>query len=54
MKPFLSMWACALFAGDSVVAQPHSAKAVRIINAFRLGGSLDLVSRLLAKGMTGE
>ena len=33
---------------------PYPVKAVRIINPFSPGGSLDLVSRLLAKGMTGD
>lgn len=38
----------------SVAAQNYPLKAVRIINPFSPGGSLDLVSRLLAKGMTGD
>ena len=34
--------------------QSYPIKAVRIINPFSPGGSLDLVSRLLSKGMSGD
>jgi tripartite-type tricarboxylate transporter receptor subunit TctC len=45
-----------MFAGVAglAAAQSYPVKAVRIINPFSPGGSLDLVSRLLAKGMTGD
>ena len=38
----------------AVNAQQWPVKPVRIINPFSPGGSLDLVSRLLAKGMSGD
>ena len=39
---------------ETVNAQQWPVKPVRIINPFSPGGSLDLVSRLLAKGMSGD
>ncbi len=40
--------------GIAHAQQPWPAKAVRIINPFSPGGSLDLVARLLAKAMNTE
>ena len=39
---------------DRAAAQAYPVKSVRIINPFSPGGSLDLVSRLLAKGMSND
>lgn len=49
-----ALCASGLVVAQSVGAQAYPAKAVRIINPFSPGGSLDLVSRLLARGMSAD
>ena len=55
-KSIRQLWCLLVFSGftGAAVAQSYPSKAVRIINPFSPGGSLDLVSRLLAKGMSGD
>lgn len=43
-----------LLSSGTAVAQAWPVKPVRIINPFSPGGSLDLVSRLLARGMSND
>ena len=57
MSKLRSLAACAglaLCCCAGAWAQPYPTRAVRIINPFSPGGSLDLVARLLAKHMSAE
>jgi tripartite-type tricarboxylate transporter receptor subunit TctC len=58
MRHFFNVLMCSLVCGAAGAqtgpGPAYPVKAVRIINPFSPGGSLDLVSRLLAKGMSGD
>ena len=57
LKPVFMMAGCAFIGaatGNNAHAQTYPTKTVRMVNPFSPGGSLDLVSRALARTMTTE